>query len=330
MGKLIHIKNEAVFNTQLEEAKKSLVVVHFWAPWAEQCKQMNDVMEELAKKNTNVVFLTIEAEELPEVSVKYQIEAVPTFIFIKNQQKIGKLNGAHAPELTKLVAQHIDTIAPPTPTTTDPKTALNNKLKSLINSAPCIMFMKGNPNEPKCGFSRTMVSILNDHKCKYSTFDILQDQEVRQGLKEFSNWPTYPQLYVNGELIGGLDIVKEMVQEGELTSALPVQDQTQSLEQQIKKIITQSHVVLFMKGEPGAPKCGFSRQIVQILSEAGVTYTHFDILTNEDIRQGLKKYSDWPTYPQLYAGAELIGGLDIVKEMAQAGELAEALTEGSA
>nr|XP_002127851.1 glutaredoxin-3 [Ciona intestinalis] len=330
MGRLIHIKNEAVFSTRLEEAKKSLVVVHFWAPWAEQCKQMNDVMEELAKKNTNVVFLTIEAEELPEVSVKYEIEAVPTFIFIKNKQKIGKLNGAHAPELTKLVAQHIDTIAPPTPTTTDPKTALNNKLKSLINSAPCIMFMKGNPKEPKCGFSRTMVSILNEHKCKYSTFDILQDQEVRQGLKEFSNWPTYPQLYVNGELIGGLDIVKEMVQEGELTSALPTQDETQTLEQQIKKIITQSHVVLFMKGEPGAPKCGFSRQIVQILSEAGVTYTHFDILTNEDIRQGLKKYSDWPTYPQLYAGAELIGGLDIVKEMAQAGELAEALTEGSA
>uniref|UniRef100_H2ZDB8 Thioredoxin domain-containing protein n=1 Tax=Ciona savignyi TaxID=51511 RepID=H2ZDB8_CIOSA len=325
MGKVIPVQNETEFNKHLTEAKKSLVVIHFWASWAEQCKQMNEVMAELATQNTNVVFLSVEAEEIPEISHKYEIEAVPTFILIKNHQQIGRLNGAHAPELTKLVKQHIDTIAPPTPTITDPKTALNNRLKSLINSAPCILFMKGNPSEPRCGFSRTIVGILEEHKCKFSTFDILQDQAVRQGLKEFSNWPTYPQLYVNGELIGGLDIVKEMAQEGELGSVLPVQETKQSLKDRIKATINQSKVVLFMKGEPSSPRCGFSRQIVQILSESGVSYSHFDILTDEEIRQGLKKYSDWPTYPQLYVEGELIGGLDIVKELVQAGELVETL-----
>ena len=120
----------------------------------------------------------------------------------------------------KQVKQHIDTVAPPAPSSNDAKTELSNRLKALINSAPCILFMKvrersdysylntvsnvcyfqGSALEPRCGFSRQTVSLLNEHNCKYSTFDILQDQTVRQGLKEYSNWPTYPQLYVNGML----------------------------------------------------------------------------------------------------------------------------------
>ncbi|KAJ8960613.1 hypothetical protein NQ318_013905 [Aromia moschata] len=83
-----------------------------------------------------------------------------------------------------------------------------------------MLFMKGNRTTPRCGFSRQIIEILNNTGAKYETFDILTDEEVRQGLKTYSDWPTYPQLYVNGELIGGLDIVKEMVTAGEFASAL--------------------------------------------------------------------------------------------------------------
>lgn len=71
-----------------------------------------------------------------------------------------------------------------------------------------MVFMKGSPDTPRCGFSRTLVSIFKDVNCQFGHFDILQDEDVRQGLKTFSNWPTYPQVYVNGKLIGGLDIIK--------------------------------------------------------------------------------------------------------------------------
>lgn len=86
-------------------------------------------------------------------------------------------------------------------------------------------------------------------------------------------------------------------------------------------------VMLFMKGSPAAPRCGFSRQITEILSENNVPYASFDILTNESVREALKKYSDWPTYPQLYVSGELIGGLDILKEIASSGNLASQLGE---
>lgn len=319
------VPDERSFKQLLAEANKSLVVVHFWAPWADQCKQMNDVLEELSKNTAEATFLKIEAEELPEISMQYEIEAVPTFIFIKNGKTIGRMNGADAPELTKLVKQHINTIAPAADEK-DPKAELEKRLKQLINAAPCMLFMKGNADEPKCGFSRQMVGILKEHKAVYSTFDILQDPAVRQGLKEFSNWPTYPQLYINGDLVGGLDIIKEMVEEGELDAMLPKPDNTEEkLNERIKSIINQAPVVLFMKGSPDTPRCGFSRQTIGILNKTGVVYSHFDILTDDAIRQGIKKYSDWPTFPQLYVAGELIGGLDIIKEMEENDELLDAL-----
>ena len=99
---------------------------------------------------------------------------------------------------------------------------LNARLEALIKSAPVMLFMKGSPDEPKCGFSRTIISLLHEAKVPLTTFDILEDEEVRQGLKAYSNWPTYPQLYANGKLIGGLDVVKELAEAGELLSELGV------------------------------------------------------------------------------------------------------------
>lgn len=92
--------------------------------------------------------------------------------------------------------------------------------------------------------------------------------------------------------------------------------------EQIKKEVTGNDVVLFMKGTPDFPMCGFSGQVVQILDYLGVTYKGINVLENEDIRQGIKDYANWPTIPQLYVKGEFVGGCDIVREMFQAGELA--------
>lgn len=85
---------------------------------------------------------------------------------------------------------------------------LDERLKSLVSKSEVMIFIKGTADKPRCGFSRQLVEILNEINCKFQSFDILEDEEVRQGLKVFSNWPTYPQIYVDGALIGGLDIIK--------------------------------------------------------------------------------------------------------------------------
>lgn len=80
-------------------------------------------------------------------------------------------------------------------------------MAKLVKAAPVMLFMKGTPAAPQCGFSRTLVGLLREKGVRYGFFNILADDEVRQGLKEFSDWPTYPQLYLEGNLVGGLDIV---------------------------------------------------------------------------------------------------------------------------
>jgi monothiol glutaredoxin len=99
---------------------------------------------------------------------------------------------------------------------------VKTKIENAINSKPVLLFMKGTPEAPMCGFSAGVVQVLNRIGVDYGSFNILADESVRQGLKEYSNWPTFPQLYVNGELVGGHDIVMQMVQSGELQKKLGV------------------------------------------------------------------------------------------------------------
>ena len=87
------------------------------------------------------------------------------------------------------------------------KEELHARLAELVKAAPVMLFMKGTPSAPQCGFSRQCVSLLRERGIRYGFFNILADDEVRQGLKEYAEWPTYPQLWIDGELVGGLDIV---------------------------------------------------------------------------------------------------------------------------
>jgi Grx4 family monothiol glutaredoxin len=202
-----------------------------------------------------------------------------------------------------------------------------------------MIFIKGTPEAPRCGFTKQLLALLNEQGVQFGSFDILSDPAVREGLKSFSNWPTYPQLYLSGELVGGLDIVKEMVASGEFASSIPAGHITPkvdesaaaaALQSRLKALISQRRVMLFMKGSPSAPQCGFSSKVVALLAEAGLTesdYGSFDIFSDPAVREGLKQLSNWPTYPQLYVDGELVGGLDVLTEMAQSGDLQELLAQ---
>jgi len=307
-------------------AANNMAVVHFLADWATECDTVKAVLTELGKDPSlaKVKFYELAAESLPEISMKHEIVAVPTVLLFRRGKAIDRVDGVNAAELTKKVKAHAaDTFADMDLGLLEaPKEDLDTKLKRLIKAHKCMLFMKGHPDVPKCGFSKQTVAILAELKAEYGTFDILTDDEVRQGLKTFSNWPTYPQLYIDGEFVGGLDIIKEMVEAGELQSMIPKKT---SLEDRLKQLVNRAPLLVFMKGDPQTPKCGFSRQLMEILHESKLVFDTFDILEDDEVRQGLKKFSNWPTYPQVYVNGDLIGGLDIIKEIKDSGELVPTL-----
>tara|TARA_B100001109_G_C18599957_1_gene351941 strand:+ start:302 stop:625 length:324 start_codon:yes stop_codon:yes gene_type:complete len=100
---------------------------------------------------------------------------------------------------------------------------VKEKIENLINSSPLMVFMKGTKLMPQCGFSNNVVQILNSLGIEFNTFDVLSDFEIREGIKEFSNWPTIPQVYLKGEFLGGSDILIEMYNSGELKEKIEIE-----------------------------------------------------------------------------------------------------------
>ena len=96
----------------------------------------------------------------------------------------------------------------------------SDRIQAIVDSSDVVLFMKGVPAAPQCGFSGATVQLLNGLGVKFESFNVLSDPYIREGIKEFSNWPTIPQLYIKGEFVGGCDIVREMAASGELQTML--------------------------------------------------------------------------------------------------------------
>lgn len=256
MATLQEIQSDSAFESAIKSASPStLLVLYFQASWAAPCKQMTTILSTLAStypNDSSVLFLSIDAEEVPDVSESYDVTSVPYIVLQKDGKTLETIGGSDASKVRAAVEKYassrstggkaglppaLEATAPApaaaqtngdtknmsqyAPDASDPATApqfssdemstskeeLNKRLANLVKAAPVMLFMKGTPSAPQCGFSRQLVAILRENGVKYGFFNILADDEVRQGLKEFSDWPTFPQLYTRGELVGGLDIV---------------------------------------------------------------------------------------------------------------------------
>ncbi|OAA79563.1 monothiol glutaredoxin-4 [Akanthomyces lecanii RCEF 1005] len=215
-------------------APSTLLVVSFHAPWAAPCAQMATVLSTLASEYPvasppSTQWFSINAEELSDISEAYDVTAVPFLVLVRGGEVLETVSGSNAVKVRNAIETHAGkstepvgangTAAPVAAAAEQPeadpetkKADLFKRLEDLVKAAPVMLFMKGTPSSPQCGFSRQLVGILRENSVKYGFFNILADDEVRQGLKEYAEWPTYPQLWMDGELVGGLDILTQAVQ----------------------------------------------------------------------------------------------------------------------
>ncbi|KNC49376.1 glutaredoxin 3 [Thecamonas trahens ATCC 50062] len=340
-------------------AQAGPVVVHFGAAWCGPSSQMEAVVHTVPAEN--VTHVRVEAEDVPGLSLAHNVVSVPTFVVFLAGKEVARLEGANAPALVRIIneanamsatsgagsaapAGGAGSAAPAGGAASSEEAAkaaakekkkLERRMQGIIDSAPVVLFMKGEPSAPQCGFSRKAIGLLQSvdvggAPVDFASFDILSDPAVRQGLKTYSNWPTFPQLYISGKLVGGLDIMAELAEDDELAPMIAAAyAKRDALNARLAELIASHPVMVFIKGTPDEPRCGFSRKMVTLLNSTGITYGSFDILSDDDVRQGLKTYSNWPTFPQLYAHGKLIGGNDIAHELAEDGELEAALAPPS-
>jgi thiol-disulfide isomerase/thioredoxin len=199
------------FKALLSEDLDRVSLLYFWAPWAAPCTQMTEVILELAKKYSNLLVLQIEAESQPDITESFDIEAVPSFIILRvrmllvrrtyipqlevqGHTLLGRISGADAAALTSAVATHIrppsavnplsrtDQLPVPASEKIESQAELETRLRSLMNKNKVVLFMKGSPDVPRCGFSRRTVALLREQNVEFSHFDILSDDSVRSGV----------------------------------------------------------------------------------------------------------------------------------------------------
>lgn len=259
MSTITEITTEEDFNNQLSSIPPTtLVIISFHTPWAAPCAQIATILKTLAASYPasdppTTLWLSLNAEDLPDISDTYDVTAVPFLVLLRDKTVLETVSGSDATKVRSMIEKHANpsttkpkNIAdqmPPrqkvvpkqsngvttkdlssnSPSRDDPaatpqfssdesegqKEDLHKRLTDLVKAAPVMLFMKGTPSSPQCGFSRQIVALLRENGIRYGFFNILADDEVRQGLKEFADWPTFPQLWVDGELVGGLDIVSK-------------------------------------------------------------------------------------------------------------------------
>lgn len=308
------------------------VIVNFHAPWAAPCVQMNLVFAELHAKHADLRFATAAAETLADVTSSYNISTVPTFLLFADSHLVRRRVGADAQGLcgdAEWLSQ-----------------ASESQLKAAMcemvaRKAEITVVMKGNVERPRCGFSRQVVEVLRKEGVVFETFDVLEDGLIREEMKKWAEWPTFPMVFARGRLVGGVDIVRDLADGGRLIEELESEgggvavvkkkekmvegeekeDGKEGLRRRMEELTRKAGVVVFMKGSEEAPRCGFSRRVVEVLKREGVDFWSFDILQDEQVRAGLKWFSEWPTFPQVYAGGRFVGGLDVVTQLVEAGEL---------
>lgn len=363
-------------------SRHARLVLNFTAPWAAPARQMDAAFAALAAVAAPVdahaassapVFVSVPADALPAVAADYRVASVPTFVFLHDGRDVARVHGADPPALASRVTWFTSAGA------AELETAA---LVEVTKEEDVMLFMKGKPDAPSCGFSRQIVDLLRRAGVVFGHCDVTKDADVRDGLKKLHGWPTYPQVYARGRLVGGLDRVRELVETDQLVAELvrdegdplpgvaknglksaesvegngevdhvaspavesvPAESAAENgsssggvtspagqepggdLTARLQALVKRSRVMLFMKGSPAAPQCGFSRRIVAMLQKQNVEFDTFDILQDSAVRQGLKDLYKWPTFPQLYSEGELIGGLDIIQGLVEDGGLKDEL-----
>eukprot|EP00172_Hildenbrandia_rubra_P000092 Plantae.Rhodophyta-Hildenbrandia_rubra.ctg10423.p1 GENE.Plantae.Rhodophyta-Hildenbrandia_rubra.ctg10423~~Plantae.Rhodophyta-Hildenbrandia_rubra.ctg10423.p1 ORF type:complete len:382 (+),score=85.42 Plantae.Rhodophyta-Hildenbrandia_rubra.ctg10423:170-1147(+) len=318
---------------------------------------MNEVFKALAESKTSganaVRFVSIDTDAHVVVGAKFNVSAVPSFVCVAHGNVVDSMTGADVAKLKEMVKRIEEG--------SDEELG-EDIVERLIGGGKVVIFGK-----ESCEYSLEVKKLLKEENVEFEYRDVEVVDILRKAAKKRDSLESFPIVYAGGELVGGVDVVRELKDKKQLKSGLEklVKDfasgkgdvsktagpekkdaekaaisgktngtstattmggtsesgMDKNLRERLEGLVRRDKVMLFMKGEPSAPQCKFSRATVSMLADSGVKYSHFDILEDPEVRQGLKTFSNWPTYPQLYAAGSLVGGYDIIKELVASGEL---------
>lgn len=195
---------------------------------------------------------------------------------------------------------------------------LEARVKRLVNAAPVMLFLQGTPTEPEEGPSKVMLELLKNKGVLFSAYNVRDNADVARGVLAMAAGSSWPLLFIQGRL--ALEVVADTI-----LDLVPEECRGMTPDEVVRErcleLVQSAPVMVFIKGTVDKPRCGFTNKLLTLLMSRGILFDTFDILSDEHVRAGLKKVSNWNTYPQLYVNGVFVGGLDICTELDAEGGL---------
>ncbi|CEJ91031.1 hypothetical protein VHEMI06773 [[Torrubiella] hemipterigena] len=190
------------FQLQISQLPQGLLaLVHLYSPWTEFKSNNAPQFSKLASKyraNT-ISFIAVNTKSIPEVHRQYEIKTAPRILLLRDGTLLEAIQGIDFDAVEATVARNADIERLPGMT----QEQIYEQIASIVAKQPLMLFMKGTPQQPRCRFSMRMVKLRAKHNVDYGSFDVLEDEDIRMHVKEYGEWPTFPQLWANGAVIGG-------------------------------------------------------------------------------------------------------------------------------
>ena len=257
---------------------------------------------------------------------KYEVEIAPTvLIFHPLKQDVDKYVNPSPDVLNKEIAKHDEYY----------KTIMNAEkerafqdIEVIISSYPLVVFIKGTPEEPRWKFTRRLLAHLNKFELKFKSFNILEDERIRQWLKIYSNWPTYPQVFINKQFVGGIDIIDQLVEENEFIEMVPKECKKLPPIETFEEMLSSFDLVVLLEGTPESPSTDSSKSIIEILNSNSIKYVTVNYsLLNDEVKSHIKNKYNVSEVPYIFVKKEGFGNQETLMKCISEGSLESSIPE---
>lgn len=305
-------------NEDLEKMKAKCldkpIIVLLWASWDEHSQNLLKMMEEMPKVYQNVQVAYVDCDEAEDLVDALDVETVQTIVILHPtgaNKATEKIEGIKAEALTEVVDRENTFYKE---WYEQEKKKAFRDIEAHIGTYPFFIFIKGSKEEPKCKFTRRLVGMLAKPGYDYRTFNILGDQRIRQWMKVYSNWPTFPQLFINQQFVGGIDVVTELIEGEEFDEMVPDSCKPLSPKDQLAKMLNQSKIVLLLNGTVESPKDDASKALLEKVNGLKCEYSIIDLSAKSEFVEHLGKDQK---VPYVYMDGKAACDIDGLDQLAQ-------------
>ena len=290
------------------------IILLMWASWDSHSQNLLSMLQEMPSVYKNVQVAYVDCDEAEDLVDELNVDTVQTVVVLhpigSEARSTEKIEGIRAETLTELVEK--ENKAYDGWYELEKKKAFRD-IEAHIATYPFFIFIKGSKEEPKCKFTRRLVEMLRKPGYDYRTFNILADQRIRQWLKVYSNWPTFPQMYIDQKFVGGIDVVTELVEGDEFDEMVPESCKPLPPKEKLAKMLKQSKLVLLLNGTVENPKDDASKALIEKINTLNCEYSIVDVTSDPEFVTHLAKGQQ---VPYVYMDGVPACGIDGVDQLA--------------